>query len=140
EAIRADKAGESFDTAPRSAFGAPASEPKTTTGPQRHWPNPIDLGRDANAIQFACAAGAVLRDPNVDALLVLLGPQAGLAPVEAAQRLCDMVRTCGKPVLACWLWGTASSESLALLKDADIPNFHSPEAAIRAFGYLWQHG
>ena len=36
-----------------------------------------------------------------------------------------------KPVLACWLWGAADPGSLAALRDAGIPTFHSPEAAVR---------
>src|SRR5262249_36745809 len=30
-------------------------------------------------------------------------------------------------------------ESLRVLRDADIPAFHSPEAAVRTFGCLWRH-
>jgi acetyltransferase len=42
-------------------------------------------------------------------------------------------------VLACWLWGAATPRSLAVLQEAGIPTFHSPEAAVRAFDYLWNH-
>jgi acetyltransferase len=44
-----------------------------------------------------------------------------------------------KPVLACWMWGAASPESLAVLRGGAIPTFHSPEAAVRTFGHLWRH-
>jgi acetyltransferase len=54
-----------------------------------------------------------------------------------AQRL----RACtgATPVLACWLWEAATPACFSALRDAGILAFHSPEAAVRTFGYLWQH-
>jgi acetyltransferase len=96
---------------------------------------PIDIGEGASS--FAQAA-VVAGDANVDTLLALLAPQSSVDPLRAAQEL-RAAAAIGKPVLACWLWGAATPESLAVLRDSNIPNFHSPEAAVRAFGYLYRH-
>jgi acetyltransferase len=101
--------------------------------------NPIDVGDDADAMRFARAAVIAARDPNTDALLVLLAPQAAIDPFLAAQGLRDLARASDKPVLACWLWGAADPINLTLLRQAGVSTFYSPEAAVRAFGYLWRH-
>jgi acetyltransferase len=98
--------------------------------------NPIDVGSDSTAARLAAAAAITVRDPNTDALLVLLAPQASVDPVAAAEGL---VRVGGKPVLACWMWGAARPESLAALKAGGIPTFPTPESAVRTFGYLCRH-
>jgi acetyltransferase len=100
--------------------------------------NPVDVGDDAGLERFAQAAAVAGRDPNTDALLVVLTPHATIDPRQAAERLRPVAGA--KPVLACWLWGAADVASLAALQDAGIPTFHSPEDAARVFGYLWRHG
>jgi acetyltransferase len=107
--------------------------------PRWNQENPIDVGSDSNATRLARAAAVASDDPNTDGLLVLLAPQATMDPVAAAAGLRGLSGACRKPVLACWMWEAASSASLAALRDAGISTFHSPESAIRTFGYLCQH-
>jgi acetyltransferase len=101
--------------------------------------NPIDVGNDADLARFARASTLAAHDPNTDALLVLLAPQTSVDPVQAAEKLGGIAQAVGKPVLACWLWGAATPASLQVFREAGIPVFQSPEAAVSAFGYLWQH-
>jgi acetyltransferase len=100
--------------------------------------NPIDVGSDCDAERFVRAAAVAAGDPNADALLVLLAPQASIDPLAAAEGLRGLAAG-GKPLLACWMWEAASPESLAVLRDAGIPAFRSPESAVRTFGHLWRH-
>jgi acetyltransferase len=100
---------------------------------------PVDVGDDADADRFVWAAAVAARDPNADALLALLTPQATVDPLRAAEGLRRVARACDRPVLACWLWGAATPESLKALRDGDVPTFRSPESAVRMFGYLWRH-
>jgi acetyltransferase len=102
--------------------------------------NPIDIGDDADLEQYAQAAAIAAQDPNTDALLIILTPQATIDPAQATAQLGDLARTSGKPILASWLWGSASPASPAALNRAGIPTFYCPTTAIRAFGYLWRHG
>jgi acetyltransferase len=102
--------------------------------------NPIDLGGVAVPELFGQAAAVAARDPNCDGLLAVLAPQATADPVRTAEELASVARMSGKPVLASWLWGAASPASLAPLSRAGIPTFACPNAAVRAFGYLWRHG
>ncbi len=102
--------------------------------------NLIDVGHDAQPQQFAQAVAAAVRDPNNDALLVILTPQAEGDPEGVAQALVPVARASSKPILVSWLWGAASPATLATLNEAGIPNFACPNAAVRAFGYLYRHG
>jgi acetyltransferase len=100
--------------------------------------NPIDVS-GADAARFTRVASIAASEPSTDALVVLLAPQAPMDPIRAACGLCEVARESGKPVLACWLWGAASPQSLAVLRDAGIPTFRCPEEAVSLFGYLWRH-
>jgi acetyltransferase len=102
--------------------------------------NPIDIDDDGTITRFHQAIGIAAHDPNTDALLVLLAPHAAIDPLEAAQRLREVARRADKPILAVWMWSAASAQSLTVLREAGIPTFHSPEAAVRAFHYMWLHG
>jgi acetyltransferase len=102
--------------------------------------NLVDVGDDADAERFARAAAVAEGDPDTDGLLVLLAPHATVNPVEVAEQLRPLARAGRKPILACWLWGALSPCSAAVLQEAGILSFHSPEAAIRIFGCLWRHG
>ncbi len=101
---------------------------------------PIDVGPVVDTPRLADAAAITARDPNVDALLLILAPQFPFDQTRAAQGLHSVAAVTDKPLLTCWMWGAASPASLAVLRDANIPTFHSPEAAVRAFGYLRRHG
>jgi acetyltransferase len=102
--------------------------------------NPIDVGDDATSELFARSAEILVRDPNSDGLLIILTPQVNIDPTRTAEALAPFAGESRKPVLASWLWGAACPSSLAVLTEAGIPTFSCPNAAVRAFGYLCQHG
>jgi acetyltransferase len=101
--------------------------------------NPIDLLGDASPERYRKAVEACVRDPNVQGLLVLLTPQAMTDPTETARQLMAFGRVEGKPILASWIGGASVRAGRALLSEAGIPTFDSPEDAIRAFLYVVQY-
>ena len=106
-----------------------------------HWShnNPIDVLGDASAERYAKAAEIASKDPNSDGLLVVLTPQAMTDPTETAKRLAPLARASNKPVLASWMGGGTVAEAEAILNQAGIPNYNYPDAAARAFGYMWKY-
>jgi len=100
-----------------------------------HWSrrNPVDVLGDAKSKLVAKAAQIVLRDPGVDALLVIVTPQAMTNPTAVAKEICAQAASTPKPVLAAWLGGAAMREGTNLLNEAGIPAFPTPEQAVRAF-------
>jgi acetyltransferase len=95
--------------------------------------NPVDLVGDAKAEQYAAAVEALIQDPNNDALLIILTPQATTEPIATAERLKLLAATHQKPILACWMGGDAVAEARSLLNACSVPTFTQPDAAARAF-------
>src|SRR5262245_16109262 len=98
--------------------------------------NPVDVLGDATPGRFAAAVGLVLGDPGVDAVIVILTPQAMTDPTGTAGQLCDAVRGARKPVLAVWMGGARVHEGRLRLAEAGIPTYDSPEHAVNAFLHL----
>ncbi|MEQ1905433.1 MAG: acetate--CoA ligase family protein [Pirellulaceae bacterium] len=98
--------------------------------------NPVDVLGDAPPTRFVAATDIVLGDPNVDAVLALFAPQAMSEPTETARQLISIVRNHSKPVLAVWMGGRSMKDGIALLNQARIPTYSTPEKAVAAFQHL----
>ncbi|MCD4745696.1 MAG: bifunctional acetate--CoA ligase family protein/GNAT family N-acetyltransferase [Bacteroidales bacterium] len=95
--------------------------------------NPVDVLGDATPERFTKASEIVLEDPNVDAVLVILTPQAMTAPTETAQAIIKLSVKTSKPILAAWLGGASMRDGVSEFNNAGIAVFETPEQAIRAF-------
>ncbi|HEY4388367.1 MAG TPA: bifunctional acetate--CoA ligase family protein/GNAT family N-acetyltransferase [Ktedonobacteraceae bacterium] len=106
-----------------------------------HWShhNPIDILGDADPERYAQALEIAAQDPNSDGLLVILTPQAMTDPTMTAERLKYYATKTGKPVLASWMGGTTVAAGEMILNQAGIPTFAYPDAAARAFDYMWRY-
>ncbi len=98
--------------------------------------NPIDMTSDASAECYHTVLSLCLQDPNVDAVLVILTPQATSYPLETAEVIVELAKHSTKPILACWMGGTQVKESRRLFGQARIPEFRTPETALEGFCYL----
>lgn len=95
--------------------------------------NPIDVLGDATPERFAKSTEIVLEDENVDAVLVLLTPQAMTDPTATAQAIADMSVKTTKSIIAGWLGGVAMKKGIQIFNKTGISSFAAPEQAIRAF-------
>src|SRR5665647_789518 len=96
--------------------------------------NPVDVLGDAPALRYQIAADTVLGDPGVDAVLVILTPQAMTDIVGTADAIANAYRKTDKPVLAVWMGGgDLNDEAIRRLTAAGIPTYASPELAGEAF-------
>lgn len=95
--------------------------------------NPVDVLGDARPKRVAKAVDIVLKDPGVDAALVILTPQAMTNPTATAKAIGEMAGGCAKPILAAWLGGKSMREGIALLNQAGVATYSTPERAVRAF-------
>ena len=98
--------------------------------------NPVDVLGDAPPERFAKAMEVVLQDPGVDAVLVILTPQAMTDPTATAAAVAQAASLTSKPVLAAWMGGATVGEGMQLLNAAGIPSYTAPEKAVRAFMHL----
>jgi acetyltransferase len=101
--------------------------------------NPIDVIGDATPERYTNAINICMSDPGVDGLLVILTPQAMTDPSGVALSLVRLTENTHKPLLACWMGDTQVAEGRRILRDGNVPTFHTPEAAVEAFSYLVNH-
>jgi acetyltransferase len=102
--------------------------------------NPVDVLGDARPKRYAKAVSLVLEDPNVDAVLVILTPQAMTNPSGTAREISKLAETAKKPILAAWIGGGSMDEGISILSESGIPAYDTPEQAIGAFITLVDYG
>ncbi|MCS7239827.1 MAG: bifunctional acetate--CoA ligase family protein/GNAT family N-acetyltransferase [Candidatus Bipolaricaulota bacterium] len=102
--------------------------------------NPVDVLGDASPERYAQALQVVLDDPQVDAVLVILTPQAMTDPTGTARAVAEVTRRSAKPVLAAWMGGTAVQEGIRILNQHGIPTYLTPDQAVQAFMHLVDYG
>ncbi|MEM9419353.1 MAG: bifunctional acetate--CoA ligase family protein/GNAT family N-acetyltransferase [Planctomycetota bacterium] len=98
--------------------------------------NPIDVLGDAPPERYAVATKIVADDPNVDAVLVILTPQAMTDATAAAEAVADAVKDSGKLVLTAWAGGASVIEGRELLSRRGLPAYPTPERAIQGLMHL----
>ena len=93
--------------------------------------NPIDVLGDADPERYVMAVNAALDDPAVDAVVVILTPQAMTRPAETARAIAKCARG-DKPILASFMGGADVMPGREELVAASLPDYTSPERAIAA--------
>jgi len=96
----------------------------------------IDLSEDAGPEHYRLAIEAASRDRQVDGVLAIHSPKAGADACAVATALAEVKRSMSKPLLACWMGDASVVSARAILLDAAIPSFRTPEAAVGAFGNI----
>ena len=102
--------------------------------------NPIDVLGDAMADRYSFAIDEVLRDDHVNAVAVLLTPQAMTESLETAKSIVEIHGRRGeKPVVAVFMGGGSVEEATEYLQDNGIPCFDFPEKAIKTISAMYQY-
>jgi acetyltransferase len=99
--------------------------------------NPVDVIGDADDQRYKIAVGALLNDPNVNGLIVILTPQSNSKIKETADVL--VASRDGKPIFASFIGGKLVDKGIAILQDSKIPNYLFPERAISSFDIMVKH-
>jgi len=93
--------------------------------------NPIDVLGDADPERYALAVDAAQADEGVDAIIVILTPQAMTRPAETARAIARGGRR-DKPVLAVFMGGEGVMPGRDELAAASLPDYSSPKRAVAA--------
>ena len=106
-----------------------------------HWShgNPIDVLGDADATRYAKAIELAAQDPQSDAVLVILTPQAMTDAKGTAEAIRSLVKCINKPLLTSWMGGAGVDAAKGILNAAGIPTFDYPDTAARAFALMWRY-
>ncbi|BBP44719.1 acetyl CoA synthetase subunit alpha [Thiosulfatimonas sediminis] len=108
-----------------------------------HWShnNPIDILGDATPQRYRQAIEICLEDRSIDAILVLLTPQAMTDPTAIAEAVIEMQKhhQHKKPLLTVWMGDKLVGPAREAFNKAQIPTFRTPEAAVEAMHFLSQY-
>ncbi len=106
-----------------------------------HWShrNPVDILGDAGPARFREAAEILIDSKEIDGLLVIYAPVAMSASQAVAAELAGLVVRRSFPTVASWVGGVDIPTDRAVLTDAGIACFDTPERAVRAFMNLCRY-
>ncbi|OGV59994.1 MAG: acyl-CoA synthetase [Lentisphaerae bacterium RIFOXYA12_FULL_48_11] len=93
--------------------------------------NPIDVLGDADPDRYVMAVEAAQADESVDAIIVIMTPQAMTKPAETARAIAKCANH-EKPILASFMGGEDVMPGRAELVAHNLPDYTSPERAVAA--------
>ncbi len=120
-------------------------DPETVETLKSHLPhtanvhNPVDVIGDASKERYENALAAVIRDENVDGVLVILTPQSMTNALGTAEAIARIDRQTDKPIMCCFMGIIDVSAGVKFLQEKGIPVYRFPESAAKAFGALYRY-
>lgn len=93
--------------------------------------NPIDVLGDADPARYSMALKAVVDDPKIHGIVVIMTPQAMSNPNGTAEAIITEAHG-KKPVLTCFMGGSQVISARKAFVDANVPEYPSPERAVNA--------
>ena len=101
--------------------------------------NPVDIVGDAPLARYQEALRILLAAPEVNAVLFAHAPTALVPAADIAGACLPLAQATTKPVLGCWLGGSAVAVARASWSKAGVPCFGTPERAVDAWLQMVEH-
>jgi acetyl coenzyme A synthetase (ADP forming)-like protein len=98
--------------------------------------NPVDVLGDAPAERYEFTINTVMDDPNVSMVLVILAPTDTVDIMSVAKIVAGFGGKVSLPLVATFVGGKDCEEGIELLREAGIPNYESPDRAMKAFSAM----
>ncbi len=98
--------------------------------------NPIDIIGDAPVSRYIDTLQTLLADPGSGAVLFMHAPTAIVRSDDIARACAPILKQAPGRVMACWLGDDAVADARRIFEDAGVPDYATPEEAVRAFGML----
>jgi acetyltransferase len=115
---------------------------KSTLPSAANFYNPVDVLGDALADRYGKTFKIILKDKNVNAIIVILTPQAMTQGLDTAKALVNAIKESGReiPVITSFMGGSEVKEGVDYLNKNGIPNFTIPEEAVQALRVMIDQG
>lgn len=101
--------------------------------------NPVDIIGDAGAERYRKSLEAVLDDPLVHAVLLLIAPTAMVEIEATATAIAQVARRSDKPVMTCLLGRAHGSIGRDILRQAGLPCYAFPEPGLRSIEAMYAY-
>jgi len=101
--------------------------------------NPVDIIGDAGAGRYRKSLEAVLDDPLVHAVLLLVAPTAMVELEATAAAIAQVARRSDKPIMTCLMGRAHGSAGRDILRQAGLPCYAFPEPALRSIEALYSY-
>lgn len=101
--------------------------------------NPVDIIGDAGAERYRKSLEAVLDDPLVHAVLLLIAPTAMVEIEATATAIAQAAKRSPKPVMTCLLGRAHGSVGRDILRQAGLPCYAFPEPALRSIEAMYAY-
>jgi len=98
--------------------------------------NPVDIAADADAERYGRSLELLLKDNNLDAILVLNSPVNEELVDANADAVIETVKKKRRPVLTSWLGKEVPRPARRRFGSARLPTYDTPEDAIHGFMHL----
>lgn len=105
--------------------------------------NPVDITAQSinSADGFTNILNGMLKDPGVDALVVVITMIVGEPGLRMARTLVKISEQTDKPIVVAWTSGSRlMAEQFKVLADGNVPCFQSPSRAVHALSRVMQYG
>jgi acyl-CoA synthetase (NDP forming) len=104
--------------------------------PEASVQNPVDLIASAGPAEYKKSLEIVLKDPNVDALMVIFVAPVITNPQEIVDSVLAGVEGATKPVLACFMGNVRVGVEEGQEKERRVPFYTFPESAAKALAAM----
>ncbi len=101
--------------------------------------NPLDLIGDADSARYDKALAAVAKDPNVDAIVVIVLFQTAALDSSVVNVIVRTAQICKKPIVVVSTGGEYTEMHRRILDSNGIPTYQSPSSAVRSLKKLIEY-
>ena len=101
--------------------------------------NPLDVIGDAGHERYRKALEIILEDEDVDAVLVLLTPQANTEIEKTAKTIARAEEETDKPVFTSFMGEQEVQKGIEILESANIPEFGDPVDAVKTLSAMQEY-
>jgi acetyltransferase len=100
--------------------------------------NPVDVLGDADAMRYAVAVETLHEDPGVDAVVVILTPQAMTEIYRTAHEIVRIAKRSTKTLVCSFMGAHSVADAVSRLQKAGIPNVQYPDRAVQVVAKMYE--